>query len=400
MRKRFYLLTWFVLMMAFAGLSMAETAYSAQTYSAQTSSGAESDGTNPNNSDLSAEDVAWLAQVYGISQGEVTSLPSVYSTSTENGVYLPKTGQTESETVQTQQSADAAGMTPALPQTNGTAGMTPAFPQTGGTAGGTAVSPQTGGTAGGTAVSPQTGGTAGGTVISPQTNGTAGMNAAFPQTGGTAGGTAVSPQTNGTAGMNAAPLQTNGTAANAGSVAGMTEGLNTIQGGQGAGSVMVPVMGAFLDGTVLNVGAEITIGLSDRSTIAVSPEICSVVSGGTIGYGFACRVFYERVKQDTNTYVDRFTQVLVYPQLINAGAKATPAPEKKSSDSGSAGSRSTNDAVSGYPVDVYENPAQTAEDDSFGEDIWNETDDDSETAWDSEVYPDADSEAYWEEGND
>ena len=387
MRKRFYLLTWFVLMMAFAGLSMAETAYSAQTYSAQTSSGAESDGTNPNNSDLSAEDVAWLAQVYGISQGEVTSLPSVYSTSTENGVYLPKTGQTESETVQTQQSADAAGMTPALPQTNGTAGMTPAFPQTGGTAGGTAVSPQTGGTAGGT-------------VISPQTNGTAGMNAAFPQTGGTAGGTAVSPQTNGTAGMNAAPLQTNGTAANAGSVAGMTEGLNTIQGGQGAGSVMVPVMGAFLDGTVLNVGAEITIGLSDRSTIAVSPEICSVVSGGTIGYGFACRVFYERVKQDTNTYVDRFTQVLVYPQLINAGAKATPAPEKKSSDSGSAGSRSTNDAVSGYPVDVYENPAQTAEDDSFGEDIWNETDDDSETAWDSEVYPDADSEAYWEEGND
>ena len=387
MRKRFYLLTWFVLMMAFAGLSMAETAYSAQTYSAQTSSGAESDGTNPNNSDLSAEDVAWLDQVYGISQGEVTSLPSVYSTSTENGVYLPKTGQTESETVQTQQSADAAGMTPALPQTNGTAGMTPAFPQTGGTAGGTAVSPQTGGTAGGT-------------VISPQTNGTAGMNAAFPQTGGTAGGTAVSPQTNGTAGMNAAPLQTNGTAANAGSVAGMTEGLNTIQGGQGAGSVMVPVMGAFLDGTVLNVGAEITIGLSDRSTIAVSPEICSVVSGGTIGYGFACRVFYERVKQDTNTYVDRFTQVLVYPQLINAGAKATPAPEKKSSDSGSAGSRSTNDAVSGYPVDVYENPAQTAEDDSFGEDIWNETDDDSETAWDSEVYPDADSEAYWEEGND
>jgi len=387
MRKRFYFLTWFVLMMAFAGLSMAETAYSAQTYSAQTSSGAESDGTNPNNSDLSAEDVAWLAQVYGISQGEVTSLPSVYSTSTENGVYLPKTGQTESETVQTQQSADAAGMTPALPQTNGTAGMTPAFPQTGGTAGGTAVSPQTGGTAGGT-------------VISPQTNGTAGMNAAFPQTGGTAGGTAVSPQTNGTAGMNAAPLQTNGTAANAGSVAGMTEGLNTIQGGQGAGSVMVPVMGAFLDGTVLNVGAEITIGLSDRSTIAVSPEICSVVSGGTIGYGFACRVFYERVKQDTNTYVDRFTQVLVYPQLINAGAKATPAPEKKSSDSGSAGRRSTNDAVSGYPVNVYENPAQTAEDDSFGEDIWNETDDDSETAWDSEVYPDADSEAYWEEGND
>ena len=374
MRKRFYFLTWFVLMMAFAGLSMAETAYSAQTYSAQTSSGAESDGTNPNNSDLSAEDVAWLAQVYGISQGEVTSLPSVYSTSTENGVYLPKTGQTESETVQTQQSADAAGMTPAFPQT--------------------------GGTAGGTAVSPQTGGTAGGTVISPQTNGTAGMNAAFPQTGGTAGGTAVSPQTNGTAGMNAAPLQTNGTAANAGSVAGMTEGLNTIQGGQGAGSVMVPVMGAFLDGTVLNVGAEITIGLSDRSTIAVSPEICSVVSGGTIGYGFACRVFYERVKQDTNTYVDRFTQVLVYPQLINAGAKATPAPEKKSSDSGSAGSRSTNDAVSGYPVDVYENPAQTAEDDSFGEDIWNETDDDSETAWDSEVYLDADSEAYWEEGND
>ena len=374
MRKRFYFLTWFVLMMAFAGLSMAETAYSAQTYSAQTSSGAESDGTNPNNSDLSAEDVAWLAQVYGISQGEVTSLPSVYSTSTENGVYLPKTGQTESETVQTQQSADAAGMTPAFPQT--------------------------GGTAGGTAVSPQTGGTAGGTVISPQTNGTAGMNAAFPQTGGTAGGTAVSPQTNGTAGMNAAPLQTNGTAANAGSVAGMTEGLNTIQGGQGAGSVMVPVMGAFLDGTVLNVGAEITIGLSDRSTIAVSPEICSVVSGGTIGYGFACRVFYERVKQDTNTYVDRFTQVLVYPQLINAGAKATPAPEKKSSDSGSAGSRSTNDAVSGYPVDVYENPAQTAEDDSYGEDIWNETDDDSETAWDSEVYPDADSEAYWEEGND
>jgi hypothetical protein len=200
--------------------------------------------------------------------------------------------------------------------------------------------------------------------------------------------------------MNAAPLQTNGTAANAGSVAGMTEGLNTIQGGQGAGSVMVPVMGAFLDGTVLNVGAEITIGLSDRSTIAVSPEICSVVSGGTIGYGFACRVFYERVKQDTNTYVDRFTQVLVYPQLINAGAKATPAPEKKSSDSGSAGRRSTNDAVSGYPVDVYENPAQTAEDDSFGEDIWNETDDDSETAWDSEVYLDADSEAYWEEGND
>jgi hypothetical protein len=387
MRKRFYFLTWFVLMMAFAGLSMAETAYSAQTYSAQTSSGAESDGTNPNNSDLSAEDVAWLDQVYGISQGEVTSLPSVYSTSTENGVYLPKTGQTESETVQTQQSADAAGMTPALPQINGTAGMTPAFPQTGGTAGGTAVSPQTGGTAGGT-------------VISPQTNGTAGMNAAFPQTGGTAGGTAVFPQTNGTAGMNAAPLQTNGTAANAGSVAGMTEGLNTIQGGQGAGSVMVPVMGAFLDGTVLNVGAEITIGLSDRSTIAVSPEICSVVSGGTIGYGFACRVFYERVKQDTNTYVDRFTQVLVYPQLINAGAKATPAPEKKSSDSGSAGRRSTNDAVSGYPVDVYENPAQTAEDDSFGEDIWNETDDDSETAWDSEVYPDADSEAYWEEGND
>ena len=387
MRKRFYFLTWFVLMMAFAGLSMAETAYSAQTYSAQTSSGAESDGTNPNNSDLSAEDVAWLAQVYGISQGEVTSLPSVYSTSTENGVYLPKTGQTESETVQTQQSADAAGMTPALPQTNGTAGMTPAFPQTGGTAGGTAVSPQTGGTAGGT-------------VISPQTNGTAGMNAAFPQTGGTAGGTAVSPQTNGTAGMNAAPLQTNGTAANAGSVAGMTEGLNTIQGGQGAGSVMVPVMGAFLDGTVLNVGAEITIGLSDRSTIAVSPEICSVVSGGTIGYGFACRVFYERVKQDTNTYVDRFTQVLVYPQLINAGAKATPAPEKKSSDSGAAGRRSTNDAVSGYPVDVYENPAQTAEDDSYGEDIWNETDDDSETVWDSEVYPDADSEAYWEEGND
>ena len=374
MRKRFYFLTWFVLMMAFAGLSMAETAYSAQTYSAQTSSGAESDGTNPNNSDLSAEDVAWLAQVYGISQGEVTSLPSVYSTSTENGVYLPKTGQTESETVQTQQSADAAGMTPAFPQT--------------------------GGTAGGTAVSPQTGGTAGGTVISPQTNGTAGMNAAFPQTGGTAGGTAVSPQTNGTAGMNAALLQTNGTAANAGSVAGMTEGLNTIQGGQGAGSVMVPVMGAFLDGTVLNVGAEITIGLSDRSTIAVSPEICSVVSGGTIGYGFACRVFYERVKQDTNTYMDRFTQVLVYPQLINAGAKATPAPEKKSSDSGSAGSRSTNDAASGYPVDVYENPAQTAEDDSFGEDIWNETDDDSETAWDSEVYPDADSEAYWEEGND
>ena len=336
-------------MMAFAGLSMAETAYSAQTYSAQTSSGAESDGTNPNNSDLSAEDVAWLAQVYGISQGEVTSLPSVYSTSTENGVYLPKTGQTESETVQTQQSADAAGMTPAFPQT--------------------------GGTAGGTAVSPQTGGTAGGTVISSQTNGTAGMNTAFPQTGGTAGGTAVSPQTNGTAGMNAAPLQTNGTAANAGSVAGMTEGLNTIQSGQGAGSVMVPVMGAFLDGTVLNVGAEITIGLSDRSTIAVSPEICSVVSGGTIGYGFACRVFYERVKQDTNTYVDRFTQVLVYPQLINAGAKATPAPEKKSSDSGSAGRRSTNDAVSGYPVDVYENPAQTAEDDSFGEDIWNETDD-------------------------
>jgi hypothetical protein len=335
MRKRFYFLTWFVLMMAFAGLSMAETAYSAQTYSAQTSSGAESDGTNPNNSDLSAEDVAWLAQVYGISQGEVTSLPSVYSTSTENGVYLPKTGQTESETVQTQQSADAAGMTPA-----------------------------------------------------------------FPQTGGTAGGTAVSPQTNGTAGMNAASLQTNGTAANAGSVAGMTEGLNTIQGGQGAGSVMVPVMGAFLDGTVLNVGAEITIGLSDRSTIAVSPEICSVVSGGTIGYGFACRVFYERVKQDTNTYVDRFTQVLVYPQLINAGAKATPAPEKKSSDSGAAGRRSTNDAVSGYPVDVYENPAQTAEDDSFGEDIWNETDDDSETAWDSEVYLDADSEAYWEEGND
>ena len=335
MRKRFYFLTWFVLMMAFAGLSMAETAYSAQTYSAQTSSGAESDGTNPNNSDLSAEDVAWLAQVYGISQGEVTSLPSVYSTSTENGVYLPKTGQTESETVQTQQSADAAGMTPA-----------------------------------------------------------------FPQTGGTAGGTAVSPQTNGTAGMNAAPLQTNGTAANAGSVAGMTEGLNTIQGGQGAGSVMVPVMGAFLDGTVLNVGAEITIGLSDRSTIAVSPEICSVVSGGTIGYGFACRVFYERVKQDTNTYVDRFTQVLVYPQLINAGAKATPAPEKKSSDSGAAGRRSTNDAVSGYPVDVYENPAQTAEDDSYGEDIWNETDDDSETVWDSEVYPDADSEAYWEEGND
>ena len=361
MRKRFYFLTWFVLMMAFAGLSMAETAYSAQTYSAQTSSGAESDGTNPNNSDLSAEDVAWLAQVYGISQGEVTSLPSVYSTSTENGVYLPKTGQTESETVQTQQSADAAGMTPALPQTNGTAGMTPAFPQTGGTAGGTAVS---------------------------------------PQTGGTAGGTVISPQTNGTAGMNAAPLQTNGTAANAGSVAGMTEGLNTIQGGQGAGSVMVPVMGAFLDGTVLNVGAEITIGLSDRSTIAVSPEICSVVSGGTIGYGFACRVFYERVKQDTNTYVDRFTQVLVYPQLINAGAKATPAPEKKSSDSGAAGRRSTNDAVSGYPVDVYENPAQTAEDDSFGEDIWNETDDDSETAWDSEVYLDADSEAYWEEGND
>ena len=335
MRKRFYFLTWFVLMMAFAGLSMAETAYSAQTYSAQTSSGAESDGTNPNNSDLSAEDVAWLAQVYGISQGEVTSLPSVYSTSTENGVYLPKTGQTESETVQTQQSADAAGMTPA-----------------------------------------------------------------FPQTGGTAGGTVISPQTNGTAGMNAAPLQTNGTAANAGSVAGMTEGLNTIQGGQGAGSVMVPVMGAFLDGTVLNVGAEITIGLSDRSTIAVSPEICSVVSGGTIGYGFACRVFYERVKQDTNTYVDRFTQVLVYPQLINAGAKATPAPEKKSSDSGAAGRRSTNDAVSGYPVDVYENPAQTAEDDSYGEDIWNETDDDSETVWDSEVYPDADSEAYWEEGND
>ena len=163
---------------------------------------------------------------------------------------------------------------------------------------------------------------------------------------------------------------------------------------------MVPVMGAFLDGTVLNVGAEITIGLSDRSTIAVSPEICSVVSGGTIGYGFACRVFYERVKQDTNTYVDRFTQVLVYPQLINAGAKATPAPEKKSSDSGAAGRRSTNDAVSGYPVDVYENPAQTAEDDSYGEDIWNETDDDSETVWDSEVYPDADSEAYWEEGND
>jgi len=374
MLKRFYFLTWFVLMMAFAGLSMAETAYSAQTYSAQTSSGAESDGTNPNNSDLSAEDVAWLAQVYGISQGEVTSLPSVYSTSTENGVYLPKTGQTESETVQTQQSADAAGMTSAFPQT--------------------------GGTAGGTAVSPQTGGTAGGTVISPQTNGTAGMTPALPQTNGTAGMTPAFPQTNGTAGMNAAPLQTNGTAANAGSVAGMTEGLNTIQGGQGAGSVMVPVMGAFLDGTVLNVGAEITIGLSDRSTIAVSPEICSVVSGGTIGYGFACRVFYERVKQDTNTYVDRFTQVLVYPQLINAGAKATPAPEKKSSDSGSAGRRSTNDAVSGYPVDVYENPAQTAEDDSFGEDIWNETDDDSETAWDSEVYPDADSEAYWEEGND
>jgi len=400
MRKRFYLLTWFVLMMAFAGLSMAETAYSAQTYSAQTSSGAESDGTNPNNSDLSAEDVAWLDQVYGISQGEVTSLPSVYSTSTENGVYLPKTGQTESETVQTQQSADAAGMTPALPQTNGTAGMTPAFPQTGGTAGGTAVSPQTGGTAGGTVISPQTNGTAGMNAAFPQTGGTAGGTAVSPQTNGMAGGTAVSPQTNGTAGMNAAPLQTNGTAANAGSVAGMTEGLNTIQGGQGAGSVMVPVMGAFLDGTVLNVGAEITIGLSDRSTIAVSPEICSVVSGGTIGYGFACRVFYERVKQDTNTYVDRFTQVLVYPQLINAGAKATPAPEKKSSDSGSAGSRSTNDAVSGYPVDVYENPAQTAEDDSFGEDIWNETDDDSETAWDSEVYPDADSEAYWEEGND
>ena len=358
--------------MAFAGLSMAETSYSAQSYSAQTSSGTESDGTNPNNADLSAEDVAWLTQVYGVSQGEMTSLPSVYSTSTENSTYLPKAGQAESGAIQAQQSADAAGISPASPQTGGTAGMT-SVPQ------------QTDGTAGGTALPLQTGGTAGMAPASVQTGGTAEMTQASPQTGGTAGGTAL-------------PPQTNGTAAGAGSVSGQTEGLNTVPN-QDAGSVMVPVMGAFLDGTVLNVGAEITIGLADRSTIEVSPEICSVVSGGAIGYGFACRVFYERVKQDTNTYVDRFTQVLVYPQLINAGAKATPAPAKKSSDSGSAGSRSTNNAVSDYSVDVYDNSAQTAEDDGFDGEAWNEKDEYSETAWDSEVYPEADSEAYLE-GND
>ena len=220
-------------------------------------------GTNANRH-ISAEDAAWLAQVYGVSEGEVSSLPSVYSSKTENSAYLPQSG-------------------PAAAATSQNESVPPMSP----------------------------------------------------------------------------PAQANGLTTGSGTESVMPDRMSVNTGVQNSGIVAVPQTGTYLDGTVLGVGSEITIALSDRSTIVVSPEICSAVSGGTIGNGFACRVFYERVRQGVNMYMDRFTQVLVYPQSNNAGNNLTMNSPNKSSDFGTNSIRNPAEAVPGYINDAYANLSGT-----------------------------------------